>query len=101
MSSVATREDAPAGVALIESEIWFTYRGRIGVGQYWGRFLGAIAGLFIVAILAYRTTSTGQGVEMVDAIFGIASLFSIWPSTALASKPFTTLVGAVDSSSWF
>ncbi len=68
---------------LTEAQIWFSYKGRIGVGQYWGRFALGIAGVFVVAFIIY---SSSTDLDSADGVVAFLWLFSIWPSTALAWK---------------
>lgn len=70
------------GRRLTESEIWFSYQGRISAGQYWGRFIpsylaGFAIGLVIVAFVPERFQ---------DIFMGFLYLFGFWPGTALAVK---------------
>lgn len=72
------------GEQLSESEVWFSYQGRIGPGQYWGRFFLA-AGL-VAFLLLVIGPDVSDDPEVYQGVIGVASLFSIWPATALAWK---------------
>lgn len=74
------------GIALTEAEKWFSYKGRIGVGQYWGRFALLWVVEFAIVYSVLGSVSTQQSLESINPIFWIVTLAGIWPSTALAWK---------------
>lgn len=77
----------PGTSPLTEAEIWFSYTGRIGVGQYWARFLLAVGGNALLGLLGFLLVQFEQETaEILPGLWGWLVLFSIWPSTALAWK---------------
>lgn len=75
-----------ASVALTESEIWFSYKGRISVGQYWGRLLIAVAGLFAVAVALGYQADTATELETFEGFLVFLYFAWLWPASALAWK---------------
>lgn len=74
------------GVPLTESDIWFSYKGRISVGQYWGRLLVGAAGFFVVALALSYQADTASDPETLEGILVFAYLLWFWPASALAWK---------------
>lgn len=65
------------GAKLTEKEIWFGYRGRITVGQYWSRtILMAIA----ASVIAFYVSPAGASYDLA------LSVSVLWPASALAWK---------------
>jgi uncharacterized membrane protein YhaH (DUF805 family)/RNA polymerase subunit RPABC4/transcription elongation factor Spt4 len=73
-----------SGSRLTELEIWFSYSGRLGVGQYWGRFLLALVGYAVLSFALFFATADQAGMQ--TGIPEVLLLLSIWTGTALASK---------------
>lgn len=66
---------------LTEQEIWFSYKGRISAGQYWGRLALMWLGSFI---LGMGLASTSEAAAAMITLGMLA--FGLWVSTALAFK---------------
>jgi len=69
------------GVKLETKDVLFSYKGRIGVGQYWGHFVLLWITLFVVQFLAYSASF-----EAGDGISGLLLIPGIWVGTALGVK---------------
>jgi len=76
-------EDTQQGATqLTPIEILFTYKGRIGVGTFWGYYLGGV----VIGIIVVLGLAAYASPENYEGILVVVWLVSVWISTALVVK---------------
>lgn len=79
-------EQRQAGVPLSESEKWFSYQGRLSVGQYWGRILIGVGVFFLLTLAIASQAETPSQADDYEGFVVLAWVLSFWPTSALAWK---------------